>query len=201
VDDDLLIRPYRDEDERGWVVCRLLSFLDTDFFDDVRRAKEHYESSSIELVAERDGEIVGLIDVECETQPGTVCEHRPDLGGMIWHLAVHPDQQRRGVATALLRETERRARSHGLGRLEAWTRDDTGTRHWYESRGFELVQSYLNVYIDIDEGLRDLFPITADGLRPIRVFAHSVGNPNAMRARFRRVHENVLYELRFARGA
>lgn len=50
-----LIRPYRNEDERGWVVCRTLSFLDTAYYDDVRRSKEHYERESIELVADVDG--------------------------------------------------------------------------------------------------------------------------------------------------
>jgi GNAT superfamily N-acetyltransferase len=197
--DGVVTREYRDEDERGWVVCRVLSFLDTAFFDDVRQSKEHYARGAIELVAERDGEIVGLIDVECETEPGTVCEERPGLGGMIWHLAVHPDHQRRGVATALLHEAEQRAREHGLARLEAWTRDDAATRAWYEARGFELVHGYLHVYVELDEGLRDLFPITDDGLRPVRMFAHYLGDErDAMQTRFARVHEDVLYELRLA---
>ena len=104
MDAELTIRPYRAGDERGWVVCRVLSFLDSAFHDDVRQSKERYEHDAIELVAELDGEIVGLIDVECESEPGTVCESRPGLGAMIWHLAVHPDHQRRGIATDLLRE-------------------------------------------------------------------------------------------------
>jgi ribosomal protein S18 acetylase RimI-like enzyme len=196
--EDTVVREYRDEDERGWVVCRVLSFLETAFYDDVRRSKEHYSRASIELVAERAGEIVGLIDVECEDEPGTVCEDRPGLGGMIWHLAVHPDHQRRGVATALLDEAARRAREAGLARLEAWTRDDAAARAWYESRGFELVSSYLHVYVELDEGLRDLFPGTTDGLRPVRVFAHYVDDRrDEIRRRFARVHEDVLYERRF----
>ena len=198
MDGSFTIRPYRDEDERGWVVCRVLSFLDSAFFDDVRREKEHYEHRALELVADREGEIIGLIDVECDDAPGAVCEDRPGLGGMIWHLAVHPEHQRQGVATALLREAEIRARKHDLVRLEAWTRDDPAARAWYESRGFELVEGYLHVYI-VDEGLRDLFPITDDGIRPVRMFAHYVGDDrDAIRERFRRVHEDVLYELRFA---
>jgi ribosomal protein S18 acetylase RimI-like enzyme len=197
--DQTVIRPYRGEDERGWVVCRVLSFLDTAFFDDVRQSKERYEHRSIELVAERAGEIVGLIDVECEDEPGTVCEDRPGLGGMIWHLAVHPDHQRRGVATALLREAERRARDHGLERLEAWTRDDAAARAWYESKGFELVYGYLHVYVELEDGLRDVFPVTEYGIRPVRMFAHYVGEEReVIRERFARVHENVLYELRFS---
>ena len=63
------VRSYRESDERDWVVCRVLSFLDSAFFDDVRTAKETYPNPAIELVAERDGEIVGLIDVECEEEP------------------------------------------------------------------------------------------------------------------------------------
>lgn len=196
--DSVTVRPYRDDDERGWVECRVLSFLDTSFFDDVRRSKERYEHHAIELVAERDGRIVGLVDVECERRPGTVCSDRPGLGGMIWHLAVRPEARRRGVATALLREAVSRARALGLVRLEAWTRDDRPARNWYEARGFELVDEYLHVYVELDEGLRDLFPVTADGLRPVRVFAHYLGaDRDAVRERFARVHGDALYELRF----
>src|SRR6266496_3420257 len=140
-----VVRPYRAADEQGWLRCRVLSFLGSAFFDDVRREKEHYENPSLELVADDGGEIVGLIDVECEETPGTVCSDRPGLAGMIWHVAVHPDHQRRGIATALLREAERRAADRGLVRLEAWTRDDAHVQAWYESRGFAQVDSYLHV--------------------------------------------------------
>ena len=83
-------------------------------------------------------------------------------------------------------------------RFEAWTRDDPGTRAWYESMGFELVYSYLHVYVELDEGLRDVFPITSDHLRPVKVFAHYVGDDrDGTRSRFSRVHDDALYELRF----
>ena len=152
MEDEVLIRPYRDEDKRGWVVCRVLSFLGSAFFDVVRQTKEHYAHLAIELVAERDGEIVGLIDIECDDVPGAVCSDRPGLGAMIWHLAVHPEHQRQGVATKLLHEAERRARAGSFVRFEAWTRDDATANAWYEARGFELVDSYLHVYVELHEG-------------------------------------------------
>ncbi len=194
----VIVRAYRASDEGSWVRCRVLSFLGSAFFDDVRREKEHYDRPSIELVAEEDGCVVGLLDVECEEEDGDVCSDRPGLGGMIWHVAVHPDYQRCGIATALLQEAECRAVDRRLRRFEAWTRDDAHVQRWYESRGFRQVDSYLHVYVGLDEGLRDLFP-PADGLRPVTAFAHYTGaERDDVRTRFARVHDCVLYEKRFA---
>jgi ribosomal protein S18 acetylase RimI-like enzyme len=199
--DGFVVRPYREADETGWIRCRSLSFLTSAFFDDVRREKERYDAPSIELVAESSGEVVGLLDVECEEEPGTVCSSRPGLGGMIWHVAVHPDHQRLGIATALLHEAERLAARRRLVRLEAWTRDDEHVQGWYEARGFEQVESYLHVYVELDEGLRELFPV-ADGLRPVKLFAHYTGaRRDEIKKRFARVHDCVLYERRLVRGA
>ncbi len=65
--------------------------LQTAYFDNVLNKKERYENPAIELVAELDGQIVGLIDVEYEKEERTVCSKGTGLGGMIWHIAVHPD--------------------------------------------------------------------------------------------------------------
>jgi ribosomal protein S18 acetylase RimI-like enzyme len=109
---------------------------------------------------------------------------------MIWNVAVHPDHQGRGIGSALLGKAER-----GLSRIQAWTRDDATRQRWYESRGFVQVDGYLHVYVEFEEGLRDLWPTTADGLRPVKVFAHYLGDDrDGMRARFARTYDDVLYE-------
>lgn len=130
------------------MICRLLSFFDTAFFDAVEREKERYDKDAIELVAEENGTIVGLLDLECESDGLSA---RPGAGGMIWHLATHPEHQRQGVASALLAEAERQARERGLVRLEAWTRDDAPTQRWYERHGFVQIDSYLHVYLERDD--------------------------------------------------
>ena len=185
----LTIRPYELADEVGWVRCRVLSLLGSAFYDAVEREKERYEHPAIELVADDDGEIVGLLDLEVELEPGVLAD-RPGRGGMIWHLATHPDHQRQGIAAALLEEAERRARERDLERLEAWTRDDAHVQRWYETQGFTQIDGYLHVYLERDD-LRAF-----DGeLRLIKAFAHYTGDrPDEIRQRYGRVHDDVLYE-------
>lgn len=193
---DVVVRPYEDADERGWVECRVLAFLDSAYYDAVEREKERYERPSVELVAEADGRIVGLIDVELEEEPGTICEDRPGLGGMIWHLAVLPEHRRRGLARQLLTEAEAAARECDIERFEAWTRDDDWVQRWYESNGFERIYAYLHVYLD---GRSETEVVNAGlDLKPVKLFAHYTGDrPEEIRARFARVHDCVLYERRF----
>ena len=183
------VRHYEERDERSWLRCRLLSFFDSAFFDVVEREKERYEKPAIELVAERDGEIVGLLDLECDSDR---LSDRPGRGGMIWHLATHPDYQRQGIASALLQEAERRAREQGLVRLEAWTRDDAHVQRWYENHGFQHIDSYLHVYL-----VRDDLRAFVGQLRLVKAFAHYTGDrPDKIRGQYTRVHDDVLYEKR-----
>lgn len=194
---EALIRPYVDADERGWLECRVLAFLDSAYYDAVEREKEHYKRPSIELVAEVDGAIVGLIDVECEEEPGTVCEDRPGLGGMIWHIAVLRDFRRLGIASRLLAAAEEAARARGIERFEAWTRDDPSVQRWYESHGFEQIRSYLHVYMHGRSEITGVVSAELE-LKPVRIFAHYTGDrPDEIRARFERVHDCVCYERRF----
>lgn len=196
-----VVRPYRESDECEWLRCSVLSFLDTAYFDSVYRRKPRYDHPAIELVAEINGVIVGVIDVECEESPGSVCtgcagQDSSTLGGMIWHLAVHPDFQRRGIGGCLLREARRRAAERGIRCFEAWTRDDCEALRWYESHGFEWVTSYLHVYlqgkVELEEAIRSDVP----GLKPVAVFAHYSGaDRDWVRGRFERVHDCNCFRL------
>jgi GNAT superfamily N-acetyltransferase len=193
------IRAFQPGDEAGWVRCRVLAFLDTAYFDDVHPHKERYEGRAIELVAEADGQVVGLIDVECEDEPGTICSAPAKTAhagpaGMIWHLGVHPDYRRRGIGRELLAQAARRARALQVQRFEAWTRDDSFVNDWYRAHAFVHVQHYWHVFASSREELATLKPQVA-GLRPVAAFAHYLGDDEDLLKRFERVHRCNRYDL------
>ena len=190
----MLIREYNEKDEIGWVRCRVLSFLHTAYFDNVLNKKEIYENPSIELVAELNGQIVGLIDVEYEKEERTVCSRGEGLGGMIWHIAVHPDYYRQGIGEQLLQEAEKRAIYFGLNRFEAWTRDDWWVRKWYEKMLFNKVESYYHIYFEGNE-MDNRLQTTIPNLHLVNAFTHYVGEEiEQFKTTNKRIHECVCYE-------
>jgi ribosomal protein S18 acetylase RimI-like enzyme len=111
---------------------------------------------------------------------------------------VIPELRRQGIATRLLEAAEEAVRERGIVRLEAWTRDDDWVQRWYESHGFERICSYLHVYVDGRDEIDGAIRSELAGLRPIKVYAQYTDDEgrDAIRARFERVHDCVLYERR-----
>ncbi|MBR3840000.1 MAG: hypothetical protein IKM20_02570 [Erysipelotrichales bacterium] len=63
----MIIRDYNQADEKAWIYCRVASFLDCSYYNDVKTKKDIYEHPSICLVAEDDNHIIGFIDVEIDS--------------------------------------------------------------------------------------------------------------------------------------
>ncbi|MHA2461347.1 MAG: GNAT family N-acetyltransferase [Candidatus Thorarchaeota archaeon] len=194
------IREYSKHDEKGWVRCRVLAFLDSAYYDDVYREKEHYTSQSIELVAEIEGEVIGLLDIECENESHTICSSSSDidashLAGMIWHLAVHPDFRCRGIARKLLLQAIEESRRLGLSRLEVWTRNTTQVEKWYQSQGFQRVESYYHIYIDSNEIAPEIINTSVPDMKLMSAFAHYSGGDNSIINQFKRVYRCSRYDL------
>jgi ribosomal protein S18 acetylase RimI-like enzyme len=187
-DNNWIIRKYCNEDEESWVRCRVLAFLDSPYYDDVHREKEHYSSKSIELVAEIDGQIVGLLDIEYETSTSNI--------GMLWHLAVHPDFRRQGIAHALLDRAVEDAKRVGLVRIEAWTRDDGGAEKWYQNQGFRKMHSYFHIYLNSEEITPEVISSQIPHMKPIDIFAHYTGDEKQFLEQFKRVYPCSRYDLK-----
>ena len=172
----LKIRGYRTTDERSWLRCRLLSFFDTDYYDDVKISKTTFTNDHVELVADNGTGIVGLLDVEIDGDTATIDS-----------IAVHPDAQREGIASKLLDELLRRIPEH-VTSLDAWTRGTESANGWYASVGFSENQRYLHVYKDEASG-DDGFETPVGLSRPVTAFMHArIELEDAVRDRFSRVH-------------
>jgi ribosomal protein S18 acetylase RimI-like enzyme len=192
----MIIRDYKTNDETGWVRCRTLAFLETAYFDNVLNKKEQYQNPAIELVAEIDGQIVGLIDVEYETKERTVCSRGKGLGGVIWHIAVHPDFSQQGIGQQLLRAAETKAKSMNLNRFEAWTRDDVWVQNWYKKMEFKMVDSYYHIYFEGNE-MNHRIQSSIPNLYLVNSFTHYVGKDIDQFKNNNRIHQCVCFEKSF----
>ena len=131
------IRAYRDLDEKGWLRCRVLAFLDTSYFDDVLQERERYSRPAVCLVAEEKGEIVGLLDAELDSD--ALCFTGEGRGAVLWHLAVLPEYRRRGTARFLWEQAAAELRKAGVQYCEVWTQEDEPANRFYRSMGFQLI--------------------------------------------------------------
>ena len=177
-----VIREYRPADETSWLHCRVLSFLSTAYFDDVLKAKPEAPAPGFGLVAaDERGAVTGIIDVTVEGELATIDT-----------VAVHPDRQHQGIGRALLAGARARVSALGVPTLDAWTRDDPDTLHWYRAMGFTESGHYLHVYANYytDAGEPDrAIGERRTGLRPMMAFLHAnLRDEQVMREQFARVH-------------
>lgn len=158
------IRAYQASDEPSWLRCRVLSFLDTCYYDDVWTAKHDERAegagSVVELVAVDEGEVVGILDVAV----------RGDLA-TIENVCVLPAYRGSGLATRLLREACARLAGSGARTLDAWTREDQAALAWYAACGFAEEFTYLHVYTEYGGGARMVGKHPP--YSPVVVFAHA----------------------------
>lgn len=123
----LMVRPAQAQDAAG--LARLLGVLgypcDREEAAARLRAIEDEAGQQV-LVADRHGELVGLVAIDLRYYlplGATTCR--------ITALAVAPDDTRRGIGRMLLREAEQRARQAGAARIEL-----TSAEHRHEAHAF-----------------------------------------------------------------
>ena len=91
----------------------------------------HNEKDQLCLLARMDTKVVGFLGIHSFGQPKS---HVADVG-----IMVHPDHQRKGIGTALLKAGIELARKEGIKRLEADTlATNKAMRRIAEKTGFRL---------------------------------------------------------------
>lgn len=128
----ITLRAFQPADEQSWLRCRVLSFLSTCYDDDVKAHRP--ETPAVQLVAMLEGVVIGLLDIEIDAELATIDT-----------IAVHPDHQHRGIASALL-DRARVELPDVVTTLDAWTREDGAALSWPRATGFSESGHYLHVY-------------------------------------------------------
>ena len=176
---DLIIRPYNSSDQENWLKCRLVSFHDSAYYDDVYTKKPLFDNSSLELVAEIDGKIIGVLDLEKDNKDGSICYSKSGSGAMVWTIAVLPEYRRFRIASQLILKAVDWVKSKDIDFIEAWTRDDKWVLDWYESLDFNRFHSYWHIYFKGDNA-KSLFESNDKDITPQSVFAHSNKDPKTL---------------------
>jgi len=176
---DLIIRPYDTSDEESWLKCRLVSFHNSAYYDDVYIKKPTFDNPSLELVAAVDGKIIGILDLEKDNKDGSICYCKSGLGAMVWTIAVLPDYRRFGIASQLILKAVDWAKTKDIEFIEAWTRDDKWVLDWYESVGFSRFHSYWHIYFKGDN-VKSLFESNDKDISPQSVLAYSNKDPKTL---------------------
>ncbi|MCH4011467.1 MAG: GNAT family N-acetyltransferase [Furfurilactobacillus sp.] len=129
------IRDYRPADEQSWLQCRVLSFMDSSYFQDVQQHRQTFARPSVELVVIQENKIIGLIDAEIDSQSMT---DKQESGAMIWNLAVLPEYRRQGIAKDLWQAMRKRLLDQDIHYCELWTQEDVPANRFYQHNGFKL---------------------------------------------------------------
>lgn len=109
-------------------------------------------AGSAETITDTHKGVLGLLDADPEALlvaesnggeiVGSLIASWDGWRGSFYRLAVHPDQRRRGIATALLREGECLLLARGAARLTAIATDnDPNAMSFWMATGYERQQS------------------------------------------------------------
>lgn len=177
----ITVRAYAPTDEKSWLRCRALSFLGSQYYDDVTPRRRVLDDPSIALVVTSPsgcGEVVvGILDVEIDVEAATIDT-----------IATHPDYHGRGVATALLAAALPMLIARDVTELDAWTREDVAANAWYERMGFIEKYRYMHVYLGDGDDASGC--TTPEGLStPVIGFMHGrIEDEVELRSRYARTY-------------
>lgn len=195
----MFIREYTPADEQGWLRCRATAFLDCSYYNDVKTAKEKFLQPELSLVAEENGVVVGLIDLELDS-----CDlalSGDGRGAVIWSLAVLPEYRRQGLAKRLWETAKARLSADGICYCEVWTQEDVPANRFYSAMGFRLepAQTWLRCHANAAGVEHMLAPAAMDGIFGVDelVFNAPLSRREELSPLCDRMDEVRMYSMRF----
>lgn len=149
----------------SWVRCKALSYLYSQFTDQISAQKDAYSEEdgyikTIELVAlAEEGKVIGILDVGIyndERNKNDPYVSHLKRGAYMDVLAVHPDYQGKGVAQKLLQTAFEQLRKEAVEYVTIFTRDDQPANRLYQKIGAELIATDYRIKGNLKEATQDI---------------------------------------------
>ncbi len=102
-------------------------------------------------MADDSGELVGLLDIEIEKQPGQLCLQQVKRAAFCWEFAVRPVRWGEGIGTGLIRRAEHILRTRHQVRYMEWWSMDPGAQRWYEAYGMTCINEHWRFFVRPDK--------------------------------------------------
>jgi len=140
---DVVVRPYRPEDEAEWMrVHAIILSLSHAWNYTIQERPDYPKHESTRLVAEVNGRIAGLMDVQYDNQPGEICFLKDSRGGYVLEFGRLPEYGAIGIGEKLTRAARADAISKGIHRLEYWSQERRAQRYYLRQGMKEIGRHY-----------------------------------------------------------
>lgn len=151
------------------------------------------------MVAEENHNIVGLIDVELDSDDLSCSDN--ERGAIIWHMAVLPEYRKQGIAKKLWEYAKVQLIREGIHYCELWTQEDIAANKFYKSIGFVMdeLQTWIRCYA---QGKKCFSLLNNDALGNVYgpeelVFDAPIERKDELKELCYRIDEVRLYNCRF----
>ncbi|MBI1318102.1 MAG: GNAT family N-acetyltransferase [Candidatus Hydrogenedens sp.] len=140
---DIQIRPYAESDQTAWMRAHAIIMSISHAWNYAIQERPDYAGHrSTRLVAEVDGALVGLTDIEYDNEPGEICFLKDSPGGYVLEFGRLPEFAGLGLGDRLIKASIEDAQRLGVRRLEYWSQDRAAQRFYRRYGMTEIGRHY-----------------------------------------------------------
>lgn len=152
---ELTIRDYEDRDEQEWLIVHAIILTTSHAWNYTIQQRPKYQNDSVKLVTLDGGKIVGLMDIEIESEPGKLCLLKDSIGGYVLEIGRLPEYAGNNIGRALIEAAKERLTAKDVHRMEFWTQDENA-RRYYDHLGMREINRHYRFRIKPSEQVKRL---------------------------------------------
>lgn len=149
---EYIIREYEKEDELNWLDIHASIMVDSYAWWTVIHKKPKYEHEIIDLVVEKDNNIVGMITTEINSD---VIDFIEDDYGFVWEFGIHREHRGQGLGKRLINRTHTLLNKRYNIDKSIWFSQDERAQKYYASLGMKEIERHWQFSVKPDKNLKE----------------------------------------------